>query len=230
MLLFTGRKNFWKKTEVHGGWLWERRHRADQSLVRWPSFLKYRQTVLEKSVLFSLSQVTTNFIVVMGSSPSFSLPLSSSSPSAWATIWSYVPFSRYAKLIDLFECGGILANSKLSIMCWALSPNARSAYSVNYSTKSENDFVFQSKVSLCHLCLAVARDSIIRYFHQITMRTSSRVRLLRAFMLPNVCKAFFANLRGSGWFSLLPSFPVKLWAFYGRGLQIVQNFHTCLQR
>ena len=127
----------------------------------------------------------------IGSFPSLFKLLSSGSFSRWTTVSSDVPFSRYAKLIDLFNCDGILANRKKSIFCWASSWNARSAYSFSYSENSESDFVFGLEVSLCHLYWAVVRDSSLMYFRQNNMSTPSRILLLVALMWRKVCNASF---------------------------------------
>ena len=51
--------------------------------------------------------------------------------------------------------------------------------------------MFRSQVSLCHLCLAIAPDSSLTFFCWNTSSTSSRVLLLVALMLRNVCNASF---------------------------------------
>ena len=155
-------------------------------------------------------------MVGMGISPSFSIALSSSSPSKRSTIWFYVPFSIYAELIDFFNCVDILAYRKVSIICWALSPNARWACLFNFSKKFSIDSMFGLIVILCHLCLAVALDSSWTYFCRNTKSTTSEVLLPVAFMLRSVCNAFFSKVHEGDWFSLQPSSPLAFWALYGR--------------
>ena len=162
-----------------------------QSLHRWPSFLQQRHDVFEISSLFSLYLANVIVILGMGSSAYFSMPLSSSSLSRWATIWLYVPFSGYANSIDFFKWVGILAYRKLSIKCWDWSRNACSANSFSSSKLCESEFVFGSKVSLCHLCLAFACDSSLTSFRRNTMRTFWEILLLVAIMFRNVCNASF---------------------------------------
>ena len=98
-------------------------------------FLKYRHNVLERSVLYSVAHVVTHAKMSRRSSQSLPMPLSFSSFSKWAIIWSYVSLSNFARSRDLLMCSGILACIRLSFFCCLLSPIARCAYSLN-STKS----------------------------------------------------------------------------------------------
>ena len=92
---------------------------------------------------------------------------------------------------DRFKWGGSFAQSKLSIICWALSPNALSAHSLSSSKKSGSDFVLGWNVSFCHLCLAVACESGLTYFHRKIISTSSRVFLFGALIFRDVWSASF---------------------------------------
>ena len=130
---------------------------------------------MEKSVNSSLPLATATVLVEMGCSSSFFMPLSSRFLSRWATIWSYIPFSTYANLFDLQKCDGILVGWRRSTISRALSPNARSAKSFNSSENSESDFVFGSKLRLCHLSLAVARDLSLTHFRRNTISKLSSV-------------------------------------------------------
>ena len=79
----------------------------------------------------------------------------------------------------------------MSIICFARGPRARSAHSCSSSKKSESDFVFGSKLSLGHLCFAVACDCGLTCFRRNMMSTSSSVCLLLPFSFLNVCSASF---------------------------------------
>ena len=200
-----------------------------QGNLRWPNFLQYKYNVLGKSNLFSFARVTATDTVGMGSSPPSSMPLISSSFLTWDTNWSYEPFSRYAKLNDVLKCGSFWGKRKRSIICWAFSTNACSAYSCNTSKKSESDFPFGLKVSLSHLCWAVARESSLTYFLRNTMSAFSGVILLVALILRNVCNASVFNCASKLLIFLPLSIPVAFWTLYGRGIRIVRIFPSCHQ-
>ena len=69
--------------------------------VAW--FLQKWHVTFVCSVFCWFSFGGTAVIVGIVNSPSFSKPRSSNSLSRCATIWSYVPFSRYARLSDHFK-------------------------------------------------------------------------------------------------------------------------------
>ena len=97
------------------------------------------------------------------------------SRSKCRTICSYVPFSRYAWLIDFFRWGGIFAYRRLSIICGAASPNAFSALYSKSSRKSGSFWFSGWNISLLILCLAEALDSGFTYFLRKTTKMSSSV-------------------------------------------------------
>ena len=98
-------------------------------------------------------------------------------------------FLKIARFIDRLKCGGSFASYRLSIICCASGPNALSARSLSSSGKSESDFLWGSKVFLCHLIFAVACDCGLTYFRRNLMSTSSCIRLLLAYMFLNNCGA-----------------------------------------
>ena len=57
--------------------------------------------------------------------PSVSNPLNSSSCFRCATIRSYLPFPKKARLIDGLRCGGVFSYKELSIVCSASNPKNR---------------------------------------------------------------------------------------------------------
>ena len=76
-------------------------------------------------------------------------------------------------------------------MLLAFSPKAFSVPWFSSFKKSGNFIVLGSKMSLCHLCLAVARDSGFTYLRR--NMTSSSVWQLMVFMFLNVCSAPFRS-------------------------------------
>ena len=124
---------------------------------------------------------------------SVSNPINSISCSRCATIWSFVPFSIYAKFLDRLRCRGTCAYNEFSIICGTRSPKSRLGHSFTSSRKFESDSVLGSEVSLCHLSFAVPCDCDLTYFRRIRMNTSSSVRLLLALMFLNVCNASLLN-------------------------------------
>ena len=138
--------------------------------------------------------MTEDVINAIGRSSDISRAFNSSSLSRWATISSKEPFSSLAMLTDLFNFGGSFAYRRLSIIFWALSPNAFSASWFISSRKSGSFVVFGSITRGCHLCLAVACDSGLTYFRLNMTNTSSRVcRRLAVLILPIVFRALFLN-------------------------------------
>ena len=121
-------------------------------LMIYPGNLQHQQMIYCSSALCGWVCLFTVIVVVdvvgLCNSPSVSGPLSLSSFSKCATIRSYVPFSKYTKLIDRLRCGGFLAYEKLSLICCGRCPEARLTLSFKSSKKSEKELVLRSKVSL----------------------------------------------------------------------------------
>ena len=78
-------------------------------------------------------------------------------------------------MYDRFRWGVNFVERRLSIICWALSPNVLSAQSLSSSKKSDRDLVLWSNKNSCHLCLAVACDYGLTYFFRHSINISSRV-------------------------------------------------------
>ena len=83
-----------------------------------------------------------------------------------------------------------MACNKLSLVCSASGPKARSAHSFNSSMKFENEFLLRSKVSFCYLCLAEAWDCGLAYFRWNMMSFCSGFQLLLVILFLKVCKAY----------------------------------------
>ena len=109
-----------------------------------------------------------------------------------------MPFSEKDKFFDPLRCRGSFAYYKLSIMHCASGPKVLWAHSLSSSRKNECDFVFGSKMSLCHLCFAVACGCSLTYFRRNLISTSSMFHFLLAFLFLNVCRAFFEDMVNNG--------------------------------
>ena len=88
----------------------------------------------------------------------------SNTVSRCGTIFSYVPFSKCAWLIDFFRWGGVLAYAKCSMIDGAATPNAPSASFWGPSTKSINFWFAGFKTSRWKLCFTVAIDWGFTFF------------------------------------------------------------------